>query len=181
MATDKGMVGTPQELEALLWLAHILAIDQPTDSPPAAPLWKTTTMLDRLFVYGSLMHVVGHEMGAKLAREADYLGPASTPGRLYRKSWYPVALDAASPADILHGAVYRLRTPETSLVWLDAYEGITQDGTSAVEQDNYFRAVRDVTLTDGTKLEAFIYLYHHEQPESARIPSGSWLIEKGLA
>lgn len=137
-------------------------------------------MLEHIFVYGSLMHLGGHEMGLKLAAEADYLGPATTAGRLYRLSWYPVAKDAAAPGDVLHGAVYRLRTPAASLVWLDAYEGITQDASSAAEGDKFFRTVRDVTLADGRTLAAHIYFYRPERPEAARIASGSWLQEKAI-
>jgi gamma-glutamylcyclotransferase (GGCT)/AIG2-like uncharacterized protein YtfP len=137
-------------------------------------------MLDFLFVYGSLMHQVGHEKGLRLQSEADYLGPAKVPGRLYRLSWYPVAKDAAGPRDVLHGAVYRLRTPAESLIWLDAYEGITQDPSSAADEDEFFRTERIATLANGKALPVFIYFYRPERPESERIASGSWLIEKGI-
>jgi gamma-glutamylcyclotransferase (GGCT)/AIG2-like uncharacterized protein YtfP len=133
-------------------------------------------MLDLIFVYGSLRPDIEHPMSDKLAAEAEWLGRATVPARLYRMSWYPVAKPAVAPDDVMVGDMYRLKKPAESLVWLDAYEGITQDGSSAAEPDAYYRTeVEALMAADRRTLSAWIYFSRIERPETARILSGDWL------
>ena len=107
-----------------------------------------------LFVYGSLLSAIGHPNSKRLAREARLVGTASMQGQLYAIDWYPGAVepdfdaspdgaasaagtaettrtDSPAPNDLhdviwsgIRGEVYLLSDPESSLAWLDAYEGI---------------------------------------------------------
>ena len=54
-------------------------------------------MNPHLFVYGTLLSTAGHPMGVRLRREARLIGAASIQGRLYRVSWYPGLVEAATP------------------------------------------------------------------------------------
>jgi gamma-glutamylcyclotransferase (GGCT)/AIG2-like uncharacterized protein YtfP len=75
-----------------------------------------------LFVYGTLQHGYPHRMARALARQADYIGRASAPGRLYALRRYPALRPHLSPDDRVPGDLYHLRTPRPTLAFLDAYE-----------------------------------------------------------
>lgn len=128
-------------------------------------------MIDRLFVYGSLLSEAGHEMGARLAREAANLGKASFPGELFKLSWYPGVVESPN-GSLVQGELHKLIEPHASLVWLDAYEGL-KPGTLRGEE--YERVARRVTLLSGDDVEAWIYLYRGSTVGLTRIVSGCWL------
>jgi gamma-glutamylcyclotransferase (GGCT)/AIG2-like uncharacterized protein YtfP len=125
-----------------------------------------------LFVYGSLMSTAGHPMGHRLRREAEPIGSASLPGRLYRVSWYPGLVEAKQPGDRVFGEVFRLHTPSRSLCWLDAYEGLPAKDAGRSE---YERAERLARLDDGTEVTAWVYLYRGEVGRLEAVASGRWL------
>ena len=77
-----------------------------------------------LFVYGSLLSRVRHPMGTRLRREARLVGEATVEGRLYSLGRYPGLVEAADSPYPVYGEVYDLKTPASSLEWLDAYESI---------------------------------------------------------
>ena len=131
-------------------------------------------MNPHLFVYGSLVAAASHPKGARLRQEALFLGPATIAGRLYRVTWFPAMRPAIGPADWVHGELYRLSDPIRSLVWLDAYEGITPGGSSAAAPDKYFRAERPVTVSDGAIQSAWVYFYQQPLPAASHMPDGIW-------
>ena len=128
-------------------------------------------MTDLLFVYGSLLSTAGHPNGQRLAREARLVGAATTPGRLYAISWYPGLLAPAEPGDVVHGEVWRLDDPASSLVWLDVYEGIDPSSTG---DDDYERALETCVLASGEALQAWLYRYRRPVQEATRVRSGRW-------
>src|SRR5688572_4655538 len=99
-----------------------------------------------LFVYGTLMSQVRHPMGARLRREARILGEATIEGRLYSLGRYPGLVEAADGHYAVHGEVYALNTPATSLRWLDVYEGIVP---GKPDLSPYARVERPVRLASG--------------------------------
>lgn len=66
-------------------------------------------MLDRLFVYGTLMRGHRNPMAARLRDGADFLGGARCQGRLYRIAHYAGLLLSDNPADAVSGELFRLR------------------------------------------------------------------------
>lgn len=128
-------------------------------------------MTDLLFVYGTLMSHTGTPKARQLMAEADSLGPARIAGRLYRIDWYPGLVEA--PDGIVHGEVVRLRTPQASLVWLDAYEGIVP-GDTQQNRNEYERVLRPVTLADGRQCEAWVYLYVRDVSACTPVADGRW-------
>jgi gamma-glutamylcyclotransferase (GGCT)/AIG2-like uncharacterized protein YtfP len=124
-------------------------------------------MMDDLFVYGSLCSWAGHPNGARLGREAAALKPARIVGKLYRISWYPGLVPSDDPRDVVHGELVTLRDAAASLVWLDAYENLDKS-------DEYERVRRAVSLDDGTRRDAWVYLYRWPVDPGARVASGRW-------
>src|SRR5262245_18023495 len=95
-------------------------------------------MNPNLFVYGTLLSTAGHPLGAKLAGEGKFIGPASIQGRLYRVAWYPAAVDTPNAQERVYGELYALANPLQSFPWLDAYEGLG----SGVYASEYVRVER---------------------------------------
>ncbi|MGP9810594.1 gamma-glutamylcyclotransferase family protein [Rhodopseudomonas sp. NSM] len=126
-------------------------------------------MLDRLFVYGTLMRGFDNPMARLLSVEAECLGPATMPGRLYRIRHYPGLVAAAVPADIVFGEVFRMRRPRELLAQLDDYEGC---GPGDAEPAEYRRDIASVTLANGAAIEVFVYIYNWEVADLPRIVSG---------
>lgn len=127
-----------------------------------------------LFVYGSLRPCENHPMGERLRSQASLLGAATMQGRLYAISWYPGIIDSVDPADLVRGDVFTLSTPETTLAWLDQYEGIVQGPGSVAPNAEYARVGRSVRLVDGRDLEAWVYLFRQSTAGRRRIVCGDW-------
>jgi gamma-glutamylcyclotransferase (GGCT)/AIG2-like uncharacterized protein YtfP len=128
-------------------------------------------MNPHLFAYGSLMSTAGHPMGARLRREARFVGPATIRGRLYRVSWYPGVVESADPEQMVHGEVYALGNPTEALAWLDAYEGIVADSE---ESSEYRRVERPVRLSTGEEIGAWVYLFVKSVSGFVLVPDGRW-------
>jgi gamma-glutamylcyclotransferase (GGCT)/AIG2-like uncharacterized protein YtfP len=129
-------------------------------------------MLDRLFVYGTLMRGYDHAMARLLSRSADLLGEAQCRGRLYRIKHYPGLILSGQATDVVHGELYRLHHPEELIATFDDYEGC---GPAFAQPTAYLREAITVTLVDGTVYETWTYVYNRPVTESSRIFSGRFL------
>ena len=129
-------------------------------------------MLDRLFVYGTLMRGFDHPMAKLLSRSAYFIGEARCHGRLYRVKHYPGLLLSDDPNDIVFGEVYRLRQPVELLREFDMYEAC---GEGFAEPTEYIRQMLAVTLGDGAVSEAWTYVYNWPVGHLERIVSGRFL------
>jgi gamma-glutamylcyclotransferase (GGCT)/AIG2-like uncharacterized protein YtfP len=105
-----------------------------------------------LFVYGTLRSEFNNEYARLLRSQAELIGPATVPGSIYRVSHYPAY--RPEPRGEVHGELYRLTDPETTLKALDEYEG--EDFERVVIKD------------------AWIYQYKKEPPKYSRISSGDF-------
>ena len=129
-------------------------------------------MLDRVFVYGTLMSGFDHPMSRLLAAGADLLGPATVRGKLYMITHYPGLLHSEDAEDIVHGELYRLRDVDELMAALDDYESV---GPSHEAPTLYLREIVPVTLGDGSVVEAWTYIYNRPVDEAKRIVSGKFL------
>jgi gamma-glutamylcyclotransferase (GGCT)/AIG2-like uncharacterized protein YtfP len=129
-------------------------------------------MLDLLFVYGTLMRGFDHPMSQLLSRHADYLGPAHCRGQLYLVKHYPGLVRSDDPADIVFGELYRMHRPDELLGELDMYEAC---GEGFAEPTEYLRQMLLVTLADGTKSDAWTYIYNWPATGLPRIASGRFI------
>ena len=109
-------------------------------------------MLNLLFVYGTLRSEFDNPYARLLRSQAEPVGPATMPGSIYRVMHYPAY--RPTPAGEVHGELYRLRDPETTLKTLDEYEGL-----------EYERVV-----VNG----AWIYQFRAQPHEDSRIASGDF-------
>jgi gamma-glutamylcyclotransferase (GGCT)/AIG2-like uncharacterized protein YtfP len=129
-------------------------------------------MLDRLFVYGTLMRGFDHPMAQLLSRGADLIGEARCQGRLYLVTHYPALVLSGDPADVVFGELYRLRAPDELLREFDMYEACGEGFATPTE---YVRQMLPVTLRDGAVSEAWTYLYNWPVAHLPRIASGRFL------
>jgi len=109
-------------------------------------------VLNLLFVYGTLRSEFNNKYARLLRSQAELIGPATVPGSIYRVSHYPAY--RPQPVGEVHGELYRLTDPETTLKALDEYEG--EDFERVVMKD------------------AWIYQYKKEPPRYSRISSGDF-------
>lgn len=124
-----------------------------------------------LFVYGTLRQGSGHEMSRLLRRSSDFLDTAVFRGRLYLVAQFPGVVPSDDPNDCVHGELYRLRTPASTLHALDRYEGCNPLNAQAL----YIRRVRPITRATGANAPAWIYLYNGGTHALRRIASGDFL------
>lgn len=112
--------------------------------------------MDLLFVYGTLRSEFSNCYAVLLREKAELIGPAETNGSIFRIAHYPGY--RPHPPGIVRGELYRLRDPDAMLAALDRYEGA-----------DFERA--EVTIGEA---RAWIYRYHSQPPENARIASGDF-------
>ena len=129
-------------------------------------------MLDRLFVYGTLMRGFDHPMAQLLSRSADFIGEARCRGRLYLVKHYPGLVLSDHPADVVFGELYRLRAPGELLREFDMYEAC---GEGFAEPTEYVRQMLPVTSEGRSVDEAWTYIYNWPVAHLPRIVSGRFL------
>jgi gamma-glutamylcyclotransferase (GGCT)/AIG2-like uncharacterized protein YtfP len=76
---------------------------------------------DLIFVCGTLRSEFSGEYALLLRAAADFLGPATVRGSIFRVNHYPAFRE--QPDGVVHGELYRLREPERTMAALDEYEG----------------------------------------------------------
>jgi gamma-glutamylcyclotransferase (GGCT)/AIG2-like uncharacterized protein YtfP len=130
-------------------------------------------MLDRLFVYGTLMRGFDHPMAKLLSRSAEFCGEARCQGRLYLVKHYPGLVLSDDADDVVFGELYRMHRPDELLREFDMYEAC---GEGFAEPTEYLRQMLTVTLEDGTASEAWTYIYNWPVSELPRIASGRFLM-----
>lgn len=124
-----------------------------------------------LFVYGTLRDDPAHEMYRVLARQAEFVGDGSLPGRLYDFGEYPGAIKVDSDAGAVVGEVYRLKNPEVTLPHLDEYEGCGPTDRPPFE---FVREASKVRLKDGNAVLCWVYFYNRAPIKGRLIPSGDY-------
>src|SRR3954471_12029471 len=126
-------------------------------------------MLDRLFVYGTLMRGFDHPMSRLLSASAELVGAAECRGRLYLVKHYPGLLVSDVPGDVVHGELYRMPHPQQLLATFDDYGGC---GPGFAPPTAYLRQILPVSLIDGAVSEAWTYVYNWPVAETRWIASG---------
>lgn len=128
---------------------------------PAPARGMADFVTDFLFVYGTLRPAARHS-NAEARRAAEVLiakgqriGCARAPGRLYKVSWYPGAIEKVQPGEFVRGDLFRV--PRPLLCVLDRYEGASVRRSA---QREYVRVKRAVTLRNGLRVRAWMYLYN---------------------
>lgn len=123
-----------------------------------------------LFVYGTLRAGARHPMHALVSQGGQSLGAGRVQGRLLRVDWYP-GLVLSGPTGWVLGEVWRLRDA-TVLEPLDRYEGC---GPEDPRPHEYDRVRVQVQMADGSRRQAWTYVYRGSQRDCEDIPGGDWL------
>jgi gamma-glutamylcyclotransferase (GGCT)/AIG2-like uncharacterized protein YtfP len=127
---------------------------------------------DLLFVYGTLMSGYSHPMARLLSSNADFLGPASCRGRLYKVKHYPGLVLSEDESERVFGELYRLRAVDDLLRAFDMYEAC---GEGFPEPTQYVRQMLPVTLAEGTARDAWTYIYNWPLTGLTWIETGRFL------
>jgi gamma-glutamylcyclotransferase (GGCT)/AIG2-like uncharacterized protein YtfP len=125
-------------------------------------------MTHRLFVYGTLRRISPHPMAKFLAERALFLGEGTVAGQLYNLGRYPGMTQVIAQENRVVGEVYQLTDKET-IRELDRYENDESPLSSFFE-----RGRADVTLADGTTVEAMVYWFRGPVAQSQLIKSGDY-------
>lgn len=123
-----------------------------------------------LFVYGTLLP--GMQASPLLADIARPAGRGRVQGRLYDLGEYP-ALVPGQPGEAVWGEVYQLLKPP-AIEQIDRYEGFHPSRPTSL----FRRETAWVTMEDGARLQAWVYVYNRPLPPNARrILSGDYRLE----
>lgn len=134
--------------------------------------------MDHLFVYGTLLSdardTLGAAMRARLHSEADLIGKASTPGRLYDLGDYPGLVEAEprGARDLISGEVLALNDATITFRWLDLYEDVDPVNPSA---GLYRRVPQLALLGDQSALRCWVYVLNAVPSDAPLIAGGCWL------
>jgi len=123
-------------------------------------------MLNLLFVYGTLRSEFNNEYARLLRSQAELVGRATVPGVIYRVQHFPAF--RPEPGGEVHGELYRLNDPETTLKALDEYEGEEFERVVVRAAQAQIRCAAD------SEDDAWIYQYGGQPPEDSRIASGDF-------
>jgi gamma-glutamylcyclotransferase (GGCT)/AIG2-like uncharacterized protein YtfP len=128
--------------------------------------------VEHLFVYGTLRRALGAPVHAPLARDGRNLGEGRFQGLLFEVDGYPGAIDSPSSQHVVLGEVYASTAMRRLLAALDGYE---ECSPAFPPPHEYVRRRRAITLADGDRVEAWIYLYNHDPAGLHRVASGDYL------
>lgn len=110
-------------------------------------------------------------MSALLSSRAQFISEATYQGKLYLIDYYPGVIASENIDDKVIGDVFGISDPSI-LKELDHFEGV---GASFPQPNEYLRVIQEVTLNDGQKIEAWVYLYNWPVKSKQRIISGDFL------
>jgi len=128
-------------------------------------------MNDLLFVYGTLSPSRAPAHLREITAQLKPLSAGSMPGRVYDLGDFPGAVFDAAAATRVHGEVFEFPSESRLLCQLDEYEGFMPADTS---QGLFIRERRPITLTGGTQLPCWVYLYNRDPGNSPLIPGGDY-------
>jgi gamma-glutamylcyclotransferase (GGCT)/AIG2-like uncharacterized protein YtfP len=115
--------------------------------------------MEYLFVYGTLLREIGHEVIQTIAANLKFGDCGHLSGELYDLGAYPALVEASSDADTVKGEVYIVTDAHRVFDMLDEYEGVND------EPPLYSRELKTVVLDNGGEVESWVYIY--QQPLSA--------------
>jgi gamma-glutamylcyclotransferase (GGCT)/AIG2-like uncharacterized protein YtfP len=112
---------------------------------------STSSQPSLLFVYGTLKEPRRLEALIGTVSQWRACGHGTVQGRLYDVGPYPALVASADTNDQVPGVLIELASGSAALARLDAYEGVA-DGW-------YERRRISMRLTDGTRQDAWAYIY----------------------
>jgi len=123
-----------------------------------------------VFFYGTLMAGFERRQRAGIDAKLTFRGRGTIRAALFDLGLYPAAVP--DPTGEVRGEVYEITDPEPVLAALDDIEGYRP---GRPDQSLYTRELTEVTLADGTRAVASVYLYNAPLGQAPRIASGDYL------
>jgi len=132
-----------------------------------APRSATTHFV---FVYGTLMKGFQEDWQTKVG--ARLLGRGRISGKLYDLGEYPGAICAAGDSgEYVKGELYEVKDPELATSILDQFEEFFP---RRPHKSLFVRIIAPVTLEDGRRENAWVYVYNQPVDETRLVPSGDY-------
>ena len=128
-----------------------------------------------LFVYGTLRRsLIGTQKNAALIQIMNglqFIGEGSVNGQLYDLGDYPGAILGDNFDNKIRGEIYQLDDPQAVLTVLDQYEGFIP---GELEASLFARVKAKITMSDGSQVESWIYVYNDWVVTGKLIESGDY-------
>lgn len=133
---------------------------------------STSMNSDYLFVYGTLLKDLQHEMSKFLASHAVFIGKGYVYGRLYQISWFPGAIASNISSEKVYGSLFKVNDFRRVFKVLDKYEGV---GKNFQKPNLFKRELVSVFFKDGTFYQTWVYFYNLPINDFKYISSGDFL------
>lgn len=128
------------------------------------------TTTNFLFVYGTLMKGFQEDWQTKVG--ARLLGRGIINGKLYDLGEFPGAICAAGDSgEYVKGELYQVRDAALATRILDQFEEFFP---RQPHKSLFVRIIAPVTLEDGRRENAWVYVYNQPVDESRLVPSGDY-------
>lgn len=129
-----------------------------------------TTTTHFLFVYGTLMKGFQEDWQTKVG--ARLVGRGRISGKLYDLGEYPGAIRAAADSgEYVRGELYEVKDAELATGILDRFEEFFP---RRPRRSLFVRIIAPVTLEDGRRENAWVYVYNQPVDETRLVPSGDY-------
>jgi gamma-glutamylcyclotransferase (GGCT)/AIG2-like uncharacterized protein YtfP len=132
---------------------------------------------DHVFFYGTLMSPFNRPGRQRITPKLHYKGRGTINAALFDLGIYPAAIPT-DDAGRVWGEVYETADLQSVLSVLDEIEGYRP---SEPDRSLYTRLLTDVTLDDGSAIQAWVYFYNAPLGQAQRIMSGDYRKHLGLA
>ncbi len=128
-------------------------------------------MSEYLFLYGTLLPSEATGESSRIVRRFKRVGSATVGGRLYDFGDYPGAVLDRSAKTSIKGELFELPHDHSALKALDNYEEFDR----ADRKNSLFVRTRTVAeLHDGSRLNAWVYVYNRDPGSARLIASGDY-------
>lgn len=128
-------------------------------------------MTEYLFLYGTLRPAKVSQEEASIVRRLRRVGSARVFGRLYDLGEYPGAILDSSARTAIRGELFEVPNDPDILSALDKYEEIDKDDG---KKSLFVRKKTNVEVSDGRRLESWIYVYNRDPGDARVITSGDY-------
>jgi gamma-glutamylcyclotransferase (GGCT)/AIG2-like uncharacterized protein YtfP len=128
-------------------------------------------MTKYLFLYGTLKPDSADSEIASIVSQLRSVGRGFVPGRLYDLGDFPGAVVDSSSTSLVRGLLVELPSNRAVLEALDRYE---EFDPSNPRGSLFVRTKTRIRLTDGRKVEGWIYVYNKKPGNAPLIPGGHY-------
>jgi len=128
-------------------------------------------MKEHVFVYGTLRREGGHDL-EKMFCDVRFVSEGEFSGEMVLVDYYPGVVDSEDPKAKVLGEIYEIEGDKKYFRELDVFEDFRPHEPRAGE---YRREKRNIRLSSGVFMEAWIYIYNGPTHKLQKICSGDFL------